>query len=64
MSTRVMFAIAVLQTLAMIGILTWHAVIAPATVSEWMVLHMFNIGLGVFNMWSMIDAGLRFGWKS
>lgn len=35
---------------------SWHG--------EWIVLHVFNIGLGVFNLVTCIGMGLRYGWTS
>lgn len=30
----------------------------------WIMAHVINIGLGIFSLWSRIDTGLRYGWKT
>ena len=64
MSARGFLAIFIAYILIAFSVLLYHFSVDPDGASAYMLLHLFNVGIGINGIWQSIDAGLRFGWKS
>ena len=66
MSTRVVVVICVLYTFVLaVPATVWHYHVDPSLGGGvYVLLHMFNVGLGIVNIFRAIDMGRRYGWKS
>lgn len=64
MSTRNCLFLSVFYIIIAFSGLFFHIIFCPDSASPWVLLHLFNVVVGIFNVFQAISMGLKFGWKS
>ena len=54
----------VVYTAIAIGAAVWHYSVDASLGGGLVILHVFNIGIGLYNLGVAIACGIDFGWKS